>query len=93
MKIVYRFEVTAELPLTTDASHPDFYTQDVATSVTFRAGLERAMLATLRRFEAEVTNLEIVDFSVEEDGDMHDGSCACETCAMERAADTAKEMR
>lgn len=91
MKIVYRFDVTAELPLTTDPQHPDFYTEAVATSVRFRADLERAMLAALRRFEAEVTNLEILDFSVEDDG-RHGAECSCEPCRMERAADTAREV-
>lgn len=88
--ISYRIEVTATLPLTDDPQHPDFYTEAIATSLAFRSQLERAMLATLRRFEAEVTNLEILDFSVEDDG-LHGPSCSCDACRAERCMDTARE--
>ena len=65
-KIVYRFQVWATLPLTEDKDHPDFYTEDVATSRVHRHSMEKALFAVLKRFEADC-DVELMDFSVEDE--------------------------
>jgi hypothetical protein len=65
-QIVYRFNVTATLPLTEDPTHPDFYTEEAATGFHRRREVERAMFACLKRFEGDC-DVELMDFSVEDE--------------------------
>lgn len=65
---------------------------DMADNYAFLFGMATAKLSDahseLKRLRALVSELE-----AEADRVPHDGYCDCEACAMERAADTAKEMR
>lgn len=66
-KIVYRVEVFVSIPLSDDTESPDFPTLEGATSTAFKRDVERTMLACLRRFDYEVDNIELMDYSVEEE--------------------------
>jgi hypothetical protein len=89
--ITYRFEVRATSQLSDDPEHPDHYTEETATSPAHRRRLERALFALLKSFDMQC-DVELMDFTVEDDG-LHAADCACESCQMERAADTAQEPR
>ena len=66
--ITYRVEVFVTVPLSDDPDSPDYPTLEGATSSDFkRKHIENPMLACLKRFEYEVTNLELMDFTVEEE--------------------------
>jgi hypothetical protein len=66
-QITYRVEVYVTIPLSDDAQHADYPTLETATHGCFKREIERNMLATLSRFEHEVTNLELMDFTVEDE--------------------------
>lgn len=66
--ITYRVEVYVTVPLSDDPDNPDYPTLEGATSSDYkRRQVELPMLACLRRLEHEVTNIELMDFTVEEE--------------------------
>lgn len=87
MTITYRFNVTLTSALTTDPDHPDFYTKEAATAPEHKRRLERALFDTLKKFGADC-DCELMDYEID---DTHDAECDCESCQMDRAADTAQE--
>ena len=90
--IAYRVEVEITAPLSDYPDDPDYPTLEYASSSQTKRELEKSILACLRRLEPECTNVEVMDFTVEDDG-LHGADCRCETCQMERARDTAEEHR
>lgn len=68
--IIYRFEVTATVPLADDDNSADYYTEPQAVSVEHRASLNRALFALLKRsrlHDCDDWDCELLDFTVEED--------------------------
>lgn len=66
-RIVYRLEVELSYPLSDDPNDADYPTLEGASSPSYKRGIEKSVIACLRKMEQECTNCEVLDFSVEED--------------------------
>ena len=65
-KIVYRLSVSAEMPLTDDPWHPDFYTEAAATDPKHQRRLERTIFDLLKRSDC-ACDVELLDYAVVEE--------------------------
>jgi hypothetical protein len=66
-KIVYALSVEVTVPLSDDPDDADFPTLEGATSQRFKRDIERSVISLLTRLEWECTNVEVMDFTVEDE--------------------------
>lgn len=88
--VTYTLTVTATAEVTDDGLSANYMTEAYAVSPEQRRAIEQQLHACLRRFDYDA-DCELVNVEVSDD-DPHGASCSCETCQMERAADTALEV-
>ncbi len=64
--IRYRLAVTATMPLTDDPKHPDFYTEEAATSARHQRELEKSIFKLLKPSDCDC-DVELLDYAIVED--------------------------
>jgi hypothetical protein len=66
-RILYRVELEIASPLSDDPDDADYPTLEWAATSEAKRNIETSVLACLRRMEQECTNVEVMDFSVEDE--------------------------